>query len=43
MAFHLTQKHCQSFRKNGWHTVLAGSKFTTGMESRYAPVEGGGP
>ena len=46
MGFHLTQKHCRwntkvlACCKTGWHTVLAGSKFITGAESRYAPVEG---
>ena len=46
MGFHLTQKHCgcdpnvPGCFKTGWRTVLDGSKFTTGVESRYAPVEG---
>ena len=46
MGFHLTQKHCECDAKvpgcceNGWHTVPAGSKFTAGAESWYAPVEG---
>ena len=49
MLFHLTHKHCsceasvptiRPYCETGWKTVLAGSKFTTGAESRYAPVEG---
>ena len=46
MGFHLSQKHCQcegkvpGCCKTGWKVVLAGSRFTTGAESRYAPVEG---
>ena len=46
MGFHMTQKHSKcnsrvpSCCKDGWRTVLTGSKFTTGAESRYAPVEG---
>ena len=40
MGFHLSQKYCQCKArapgccKMGWKTVLAGSRFTTGAESR---------
>ena len=46
IGYMLTQKHCQCQTltplccKEGWRLVLAGSRFTTGAESRYAPVEG---
>ena len=46
IGYMLTQKHCQCQTltplccNEGWRLVLAGSRFTTGAESRYAPVEG---
>ena len=46
MGFHMTQKHCKcnsrvpSCCKDGWRTVLTGSKFTTVAELRYTAVEG---
>lgn len=46
IGFWLLQKHCDcsSHRpfccKTGWRIVLVGSRFTSGAESRYAPVEG---
>ena len=46
IRFWLLQKHCAcaSSRpfccKTGWKIVLVGSRFTSGAESRYAPVEG---
>ena len=46
LGFVLTQKHCQCSTikpdccKDGWKIVFAGSRFTTGAESRYHPVEG---
>ena len=46
IGFWLLQKHCAcaSSRpfccKTGWKIVLVGSRFTSGAESRYAPVEG---
>ena len=47
-GFWLTQKHCNCIQEKikpgcclqGWQTVFCGSKFNTGAESRYAPVEG---
>ena len=46
-GFWLYQKHCQCppphkpfCCKNGWKTVLVGSRFTSSAESRYAPIEG---
>ena len=46
-GFWLYQKHCKCppppkpfCCKEGWRTVLVGSKFTSPAESRYAPVEG---
>ena len=46
IGFWLFQKHCecQSSRpfccNTGWKTTLVGSRFTSGAESRYAPIEG---
>ena len=46
LGFVLLQKHCEcaSIRPDcchdGWKIVFAGSRFTTGAESRYHPVEG---
>ena len=46
LGFVLTQKHCKCDTikpdccKGGWKIVFAGSRFTTGAESRYHPVEG---
>ena len=46
IGYTLTQKHClcQTLTplccQEGWKLVLAGSRFTSGAESRYAPVEG---
>ena len=46
IGFHLSQKRCKCanitpiYCAGGWKTVFAGSKFTTGAESRYHPVEG---
>ncbi|KAK3881921.1 hypothetical protein Pcinc_009185 [Petrolisthes cinctipes] len=46
IGFWLFQKHCgcSSTRpfccKEGWKITLVGSRFTSGAESRYAPVEG---
>ena len=46
IGFFLMQKkcHCEAITPyccpSGWQLVLAGSRFTTGAESRYAPVEG---
>jgi hypothetical protein len=46
IGFWLFQKHCgcNSSRpfccKSGWKITLVGSRFTSGAESRYAPVEG---
>lgn len=46
LGFVLLQKHCEcaSIRpdccNDGWKIVFAGSRFTTGAESRYHPVEG---
>ena len=43
---YLSQKLCECQKvkpnccKNGWNTVYSGSRFTTRVESRYAPVEG---
>ena len=46
-GFWLYQKHCQCppphkpfCCKEGWKTVLVGSRFTSPAESRYAPIEG---
>ncbi len=46
-GFWLYQKHCQCPEphkpfccKDGWKTVLVGSRFTSAAESRYAPIEG---
>ena len=46
IGFWLFQKHCScaSSRpfccKTGWRITLVGSRFTSGAESRYAPIEG---
>lgn len=46
IGFLLLQKYCNcpgrspTCCRSGWKLVLAGSRFTTGAESRYAPVEG---
>ena len=46
LGFVLSQKHCKCPEikpdccKTGWKIVFAGSRFTTGAESRYHPVEG---
>ena len=46
IGFFLMQKKCKCQDitpyccKTGWQLVLAGSRFTNGAESRYAPVEG---
>ena len=46
MGFVLLQKYCSCKERtpiccsSGWKLVFAGSRFTSGAESRYAPVEG---
>lgn len=46
IGFWLFQKHCTCTPtkpfccRAGWKVALVGSRFTTGAESRYAPVEG---
>ena len=46
IGFWLFQKHCKCPStkpfccKTGWKITLVGSRFTSGAESRYAPVEG---
>ena len=46
LGFWLLQKHCACPSskpfccKTGWRVTLVGSRFTSGAESRYAPVEG---
>ena len=46
IGFWLLQKHCKCTSANpaccktGWKVTLVGSRFTSGAESRYAPVEG---
>ena len=46
IGFSLLQKQCRCETlttkccKEGWSLVFAGSRFTSGAESRYAPVEG---
>ena len=46
IGFWLLQKHCQCNSiellccPDGWKVSLVGSRFTSGAESRYAPVEG---
>ena len=47
IGFILSQKSCNCDIENaptccpkGWNIVFAGSRFTTGAESRYAPIEG---
>ena len=46
IGFWLFQKHCACSStkpfccKTGWRITLVGSRFTSGAESRYAPVEG---
>ncbi|XP_035825743.1 uncharacterized protein LOC118477704 [Aplysia californica] len=45
IGFWLFQKHCTCLsekpfcRKTGWKITLVGSRFTSGAESRYAPIE----
>ena len=46
LGYWLLQKHCQCPSsspfccKTGWRITLVGSRFTSGAESRYAPIEG---
>ncbi|RUS74671.1 hypothetical protein EGW08_017577 [Elysia chlorotica] len=46
IGFWLFQKHCSCPSakpfccKTGWRITLVGSRFTSGAESRYAPIEG---
>lgn len=46
LGFWLLQKHCKCPNdkpfccSTGWRVTLVGSRFTSGAESRYAPVEG---
>ena len=46
IGFWLLQKHCKCSQvkplccKTGWKVTLVGSRFTSGAESRYAPIEG---
>jgi len=46
IGFWLFQKHCSCPTKKpfccktGWKVTLVGSRFTSGAESRYAPIEG---
>lgn len=46
LGFWLLQKHCECPTispiccHSGWKVTLVGSRFTTGAESRYAPIEG---
>lgn len=46
IGFWLLQKHCSCQQitplccRSGWKITLVGSRFTTGAESRYAPIEG---
>ena len=46
IGFWLLQKHCKCSGANpiccktGWKVALVGSRFTSGAESRYAPIEG---
>lgn len=46
IGFWLFQKHCSCLSsrpfccKTGWRITLVGSRFTSGAESRYAPIEG---
>lgn len=46
VGFWLFQKHCNCLSskpfccRTGWRISLVGSRFTSGAESRYAPVEG---
>ena len=46
LGFWLLQKHCScdSIKplccKDGWKVTFVGSRFTSGAESRYAPIEG---
>ena len=46
VGFWLLQKYCDCAGRSllccaqGWKTTLVGSRFTSGAESRYAPVEG---
>ena len=46
IGYFLTQKQCACTSKvpdccpDGWQIILAGSRFLSGAESRYAPIEG---
>ena len=46
IGFWLFQKHCKCMPvkpfccRTGWRIVLVGSRFTSGAESRYCPIEG---
>ena len=46
MVYYLCQKVCTCVNVNleccmcGWRICLAGSRFNSGAESRYAPIEG---
>ena len=46
IGFWLSQKHCDCLSTKpfccatGWKVTLVGSRFTSGAESRYAPIEG---
>jgi hypothetical protein len=46
IGYFLLQKHCECSSQcpdccpDGWRIVLAGSRFLSGAESRYAPIEG---
>jgi len=46
IGYFLTQKHCKCAQTipgccdNGWLVVLAGSRFLSSTEERYAPIEG---
>ena len=46
IGYYLSQKHCKCLSstpdccEDGWKLTLAGSRFLTGAEQRYAPIEG---
>jgi hypothetical protein len=46
IGYFLSQKHCQCASglpgccNNGWRVTLAGSRFLSSAEQRYAPIEG---
>lgn len=46
IGYFLLQKHCRCHSEapdccpGGWRIILAGSRFLSGAESRYAPIEG---